>query len=183
MHYIFPPEHWGCAVGGTCTIGHYFEFHYTSSVSNASPSLQPTQNVISPPEQESSTEPPPAEPARPACLLEEPPLLTNRDEIMDVYSKLNQLLRAMKERSAGGGNKSGRYKKADTARRHFLQTRGLPGKHHCAPPRFPMHNVLYARLEIRKNSLQARHAHFVHASRCWWSRQGANPLTRALPWS
>ena len=46
---------------------------------------------------------------------------------MDVYAKLNEVLRAMKARSAGGGDKSGRYKKPDTARRSFIKTRGLPG--------------------------------------------------------
>ena len=46
---------------------------------------------------------------------------------MDVYAKLHEMLRAMKNRSAGGGDKSGRYKKADTARRHFILTRGLLG--------------------------------------------------------
>jgi hypothetical protein len=55
--------------------------------------------------------------------LAEPRLLTGRDEnheIMDVYAKLHEMLRAMKNRSAGGGDKQGRYKRADTARQHFI---------------------------------------------------------------
>jgi hypothetical protein len=41
--------------------------------------------------------------------------LPTRDELFDVLLKGKQLEQTMKDRQAGGGAKSGRYKKHDTA--------------------------------------------------------------------
>ena len=134
---IISPNHWKFQRQETCYIGHYFEFHYISTRLIMAPPVQPSAQ----PNKLPAT---PTEGARAAAAdqrraraiaekaatmekLAEPPLLTGRDEIMDVYAKLHEVLRAMKNRSAGGGDKQGRYKKADTARRHFILTRGLSG--------------------------------------------------------
>ncbi|KAH8065432.1 hypothetical protein JL721_8251 [Aureococcus anophagefferens] len=47
--------------------------------------------------------------------------LPTRDELFDVLLKGKQLEQTMKDRQAGGGAKSGRYKKHDTARLRCLR--------------------------------------------------------------
>ena len=42
VHEIIPPKHWKCQPQETCYIGHYFEFHYTSTRLIMAPPVQPS---------------------------------------------------------------------------------------------------------------------------------------------
>lgn len=47
--------------------------------------------------------------------------MPTKDELIACYVKCKKLEKVMSSRQAGGGNKSGRYKKHDTARKRCLQ--------------------------------------------------------------
>ena len=87
---------------------------------------QPPQQPPQPPQQPQQPQPrqpPAAGPAR----------APTQQELLEVHRRARQLLATIRERSAGGKSKSGRYKAHDTARRHVLDTIVSKSPHRPSP--------------------------------------------------
>ena len=91
----------------------------------AQPPQQPPQPPQQPqqPQQPQPRQPPAASPARAAT----------QHELLEVHRRARQLLAMIRERSAGGKSKSGRYKAHDTTRRHVLDTTVSKSPHRPSP--------------------------------------------------
>ena len=55
------------------------------------------------------------------------PALPTAEELADMLARLEDLKFLMAQRSAGGADLSGRYKKHDTARKNYINAVALPG--------------------------------------------------------
>ena len=82
-----------------------------------------TQQPPQQPQQPQPRQPPAAGPAR----------APTQQELLEVHRRARQLLATMREWSAGGKRKSGRYKAHDTARRHVLDTIVSKSPHRPSP--------------------------------------------------
>ena len=98
----------------------------TGAVTTPAVPTAPTQQPPQPPQQPQQPQPrqpPAAGPAR----------APTQQELLEVHRRARQLLATIRERSAGGKSKSGRYKAHDTTRRHVLDTTVSKSPHRPSP--------------------------------------------------
>ena len=89
----------------------------TTPAMPTAPTQQPPQLPQQPPQ-------PPQQPQQPQ---------PTQQELLEVHRRARQLLATIRERSAGGKSKSGRYKAHDTTRRHVLDTTVSKSPHRPSP--------------------------------------------------
>ena len=88
----------------------------TTPAAPTAPTQQPTQQPPQQPQQ--------PQPQLPAATAVHAPArgAPMQQELLEVHRRSRELISLMRERSAGGKSKSGRYKAHDTARKHVTDT-------------------------------------------------------------